>query len=428
LHKKNLRQICNRIIEHGTCKIYAISKDKNEYKRMRRTLIKESKENDFEASMINDTLLSDSAEQLKNSKELYLIHDPSDIRKPHSEKLENLGKVRDLNGNIINGYSTYNIVGIEPGKQNVHLLSHETYSNKDENFLSVKHVEQIENDKDFDDKEAKSKIYDLGSWFNKKTITEKNISGVSNKIKELLPEISLTHILDREFDSEENFKLIDELDDFFVIRGKASRNAKTSNDKLISKDFENSVEFKLEKFTCKRKVYQHATLLVEWEDFAGFNVVRITAKNKDGSNIFKVPMLLFTNKEIKGGESAFLIYKTYMKRSRIETVFKLLKEGMGWEDAQLRDFEGIKNLLAISFFLASYLYEIGEQETHDDFIILLAELGGGKGKVTRHFIFKGIQALLSKYRIDNILEIRKTSPETIQRMNDMTNMTEIVFE
>ena len=30
--------------------------------------------------------------------------------------------------------------------------------------------------------------------------------------------------------------------------------------------------------------------------------------------------------------------------------------------------------------------------------------------------------------VDNILEIRKTSPETIQRMNDMTNMTEIVFE
>ena len=44
---------------------------------------------DFEASMINDTLLSDSAQQLKDSKELYLIHDPSDIRKPYSEKLEN---------------------------------------------------------------------------------------------------------------------------------------------------------------------------------------------------------------------------------------------------------------------------------------------------------------------------------------------------
>ena len=51
-------------------------------------------------------------------------------------------------------------------------------------------------------------------------------------------------------------------------------------------------------------------------------------------------------------------------------MFKFLKDGMGWEDIQIQDFQGIQNLLSICFFLAAYLYEIKEQEVHDDFIIL----------------------------------------------------------
>jgi hypothetical protein len=213
--------------------------------------------------------------------------------------------------------------------------------------------------------------------------------------------------------------LIDGLKDDFVIRGKSSRNDEDQKTKLIDKEFKHSKTFNVEKFSCKRKVYQNASILIECGSFKDYVVVRITAKQRDGSNIFKAPMLLFTNKQVSCEDEAFLIYKIYMKRSRIETVFKFLKEGMGWESIQLRDFEAIKNLLSISFFLASYLYEVGAQECHDDFVILLAELGGGKDKVTRHFIFKGIQTLLAKHRVDRILENHKPSPETLKKMNDM---------
>ena len=139
-------------------------------------------------------------------------------------------------------------------------------------------------------------------------------------------------------------------------------------------------------------------------------------KDRSGKDIFKDPMLLITNKSVETFEQAQLIYHIYLKRSRIESVFKFLKEGLGWEDMQLRDFKAIQNLLSICFFVAAYLYEIGDQEAYDDYTILLAELGGGKGVVSRHYIMKGIQILMAKYRVDRIFEKHKPSDDAIENL------------
>ena len=99
-------------------------------------------------------------------------------------------------------------------------------------------------------------------------------------------------------------------------------------------------------------------------------------------------MLLITNKSVTTEEQALLIYQIYLKRSRIETVFKFLKEGLGWEDMQLRNFLGIQRLLSFCFFIAAYLYKIGDQEAHDDYVILLARLGGGKKRCLNTIFYK----------------------------------------
>ena len=87
--------------------------------------------------------------------------------------------------------------------------------------------------------------------------------------------------------------------------------------------------------------------------------------------------LLFTNKNITPDNDAYEIYLIYLKRSKIEYVFKLLKDGLGWEDVQIKDFKGIQSLLSKCFYISSYLYEIGEEHAFDDYTILLAEIGGG---------------------------------------------------
>ena len=76
---------------------------------------------DISVDKINESLAERFIKNNADMSEAYLIHDPSDIRKPYSKKIENLGKVRDLNGNIINGYSSYNIVGIAENNKSTHL-------------------------------------------------------------------------------------------------------------------------------------------------------------------------------------------------------------------------------------------------------------------------------------------------------------------
>jgi len=46
-----------------------------------------------------------------------------------------------------------------------------------------------------------------------------------------------------------------------------------------------------------------------------------------------------------------LSYTAYLSRSKIEYVFKFLKEGLGWEKLQIQDFNGSSSMPATHFAL-----------------------------------------------------------------------------
>jgi len=410
------------MLEHGSCKLYAVSIDRNEYKKVYRTLSGDNKMSILDDELINDALIAEAIQSLSHEANLYLIHDPSDIRKPYSTKAEKLGKVRDLRNNIINGYSTHNIIAITPNSKSVHLISHECYSNKDSKFLKSELVHKVELDKLKDDQAYAKEIYDSGDWYNKKTLTKDRIQKVSADLKKTNKHQKITHIMDREFDDNDYFSTISQQEDDFVIRAKKSRSVDNSVDteatktRLVNSNFPNQYIHKLQKVRFKKICHQDAFLSIEWREYLNYKAVKITAKTREGKDIFTDPMLLITNKSVTNAEQALLIYQIYLKRSRIETVFKFLKEGLGWEDIQLRNFLAIKRLLSFCFFVAAYLYKIGDQEVDDDYAILLARLGGGKGVVSKHYILQGIKALLSKYRVDRFFEEYKPSKDTIENM------------
>ena len=285
-------------------------------------------------------------------------------------------------------------------------------------FLKAEVVEKIESGKACEATEKA--LYETDDWFNKTTITKDALSKISNDLKKAHEEIQITHVLDREFDNENYLNLIEKQGDKFVVRVKKSRNeSEKEKTKLIHSRFENSHEIQIQKLFIKGKAYQDVTLLLEWKKYLGYEAVRISLRDRKQQALYKDPMVLLTNKEIKTKDGALLAYHTYLKRSKIESVFKFLKEGMGWESMQLRDFKAIQKLLSVCFFLAAYLYEIGSRETQDDFIILLSKLGGGKGIVSRHYLFKGIQALLLKHRIDYLLANEPPSKEALGRMEEV---------
>ena len=419
-----------KILLGGSTKLFSASQNNSEYKKMIRTLTGDNKSSDLEASKINDVLLEQACQELSFAKKIDVIHDPSDIRKPHSRKAENLGKVRDLKGNMINGYSTHNAVALVPDDKKVHLLSHVSYSNKDPKFLKAEFIKKIESGKSFEgDKEAK-KLHKSGDYFNKKTLSIREIKKVGKALESENPDAVITHILDREFDDNDYLTIIgSELNQNFITRSKKSRTIEATDDdgkkiKLHKADYDNEGEKAFQKLIIGKQCLQDGKIIISFGEFEGYNAVKIMVNGRGGNRIFKDDMVLLTNKKVSTLEDAYEIYMGYLSRSKIEYVFKFLKQGLGWEEMQIKNFKGIQNLLAVCFYVASYLYEMGKEKAYDDYAILLAKLGDGKGTVTKHFIINGIRKLLTYHLVDQFFKDNDVSQE---KQNELSDAVEIVL-
>ena len=102
---RKTENLLKKIVEKKTTKLWSVSDNKNEFDRSKR-LIDGSLKSVLNEEKISKALIENSVEKLNGNKRLYIFSDHCDIRKPYSDKLENIGKVRDLNGNIINGFTT----------------------------------------------------------------------------------------------------------------------------------------------------------------------------------------------------------------------------------------------------------------------------------------------------------------------------------
>jgi hypothetical protein len=143
------------------------------------------------------------------------------------------------------------------------------------------------------------------------------------------------------------------------------------------------------------KEYKNIEAVYEWGTYKDYDMLRVRLYHtKSGNRVFKEPMLLATNLSVDGFLMAFLVFERYLHRWKIESVFRFLKQVLGWEEFLVQDWESIKNLIGLAFFVGGYFYETEDLLTKDPQIIWLAELGGGKGKVTRGYILRGIAELL----------------------------------
>ena len=95
---------------------------------------------------------------------------------------------------------------------------------------------------------------------------------------------------------------------------------------------------------------------------------------------------------------------------------------LGWEEFRVRDFESIKTLLTLCYFVAGYFYEIESLLIQQDFIQFIAELGGGKGKITRYYILQGFSSLLIKYSADALIEKHAITPEKLTEIMKWAKM------
>ena len=390
---------------------------------------------------ISETLRQISVAGLSDEEVVIALHDPCDIRKAYSEKLENLGVVRDLEGKLVSGY-TVCVSG--DGKQ-LHLSDITVYSNGDEahyvtqaelDKLVKKQVAGIKAKEEvvFTEREqamlqllADDEIVNLGR------VSRKQLQAVSRQFKAANPEVEIWHVLDRQFDGAPLFEFMThDLQDKCVIRLKISRNSqeKWVNEagkecpvKLKDVALEGKQVEILNKVRIKGKVYEQVKRIIEWGTLVlageSYAIVRVTLLKRDGHPIFKQPMLLLTNHSVVTYQAALGIYRIYLMRSKIEEVFKFVKNAVGWEEFQVRDWESIKNLIATAFFIGGYFYQIEPQLSQHPAIEWLCQLGNGKGKVTRHFFLEGLRNLLIHHHVERM---RTQSGITYAEWEDMLSL------
>ena len=69
-------------------------------------------------------------------------------------------------------------------------------------------------------------------------------------------------------------------------------------------------------------------------------------------------------------------------------VFRFLKQNLGWESFQIRDFKSIENLLSLAFFLVGYLKELQEELEKCLLATFLCKRAFSKGKVSLFSFWK----------------------------------------
>ena len=116
-----------------------MSKERKYYEKYK-NLLNNKLKSVLDDKKISAALLEHSANKFSKTKKIYAVADHCDIRKQYSKKQENLGKVRDLNGRIINGFNTLATVIIDENKKNVTLADTMIFSNGQDNFVSQEKI------------------------------------------------------------------------------------------------------------------------------------------------------------------------------------------------------------------------------------------------------------------------------------------------
>ena len=425
----NIGVLGEKICQYKHCQIFGLSVDKNEYMRYL-TMLDGSLKSVVDVAKLNISLQQAAIPWLAERDIVVVIHDCSSIRKPYSQKLEGLGKVKDLENDLINGFDTFNSVLVDLKRKSIQLLATTPFSNGDTAFVSQKERYLYANGQiKCADRRAEIAAHDEAKRsYNLKSLVQAQIKTCHAAIRAANPKALIIDLYDRGFDDADLFELETAEHTSFVVRGKNNRNntVTTSTDlgieakieqKLAKQSFNNEFERDYQKVSFKGKVYQDAKAVFAYTSICindkWYSAVRVTFFDRKGGAVFKNPMLLITNLEVNSDALALLVYELYLQRSAIEGVFRFCKQELGWESPRLGDWEAMKNLLAFVFFLCAYFYEIKQVIVEDPTCQWLANLGNGKGDVSLHFLLLGIAKIANFIEIQRLIDNKTISMDDI---------------
>lgn len=361
--------VCQQIAAHST----VLSRAKEPGQRVSRFATGEStKRSEVDAEHLTAKLRERGVQQLaeSDSEELWLIADQSDLRKPYAQEMPDLMQVRDLEGQLVPGYRTLNVLGITPGQRGI--LYHRLFSSKEKSFRS-----------------------EPGE-------VQRALKTVSEAVRPLKERMTVSWIVDRDFDDVAVWRTIWEQQEHVVCRiyhterlvayqrgdGQWQNGDMAAARRQVRPLASTRTEMVVRRGRQKKEKRQRVTVDIR---ACPVRLSYDSAVRREGEghpaekqlwlvevevlNSTLKPWLLITDWPVTDAESAVRIFQMYRQRWAVEDSFKFTKEILGWEDVQLLDLAGIRTLVALAWVAAGFLYELGISLEWDE-VRLLARLGG----------------------------------------------------
>ena len=290
-----------------------------------------------------------------------VLLDDTEVIKPHGKKFEDLGKVRDgssKDGKIEKGYWVTEAVALSNENQPISLYS-KVYSQNEKDFKS-------------------SNVY-----------TTAAIDDAIVQIKG-----KATFVCDRAYDSNMVFQ-------YFIDKGQDYIIRLTEKRKLFHK----GKWIKASSLMQMRKGKYKVILKFQGEEkecYVSFINVKITASKRPMRlvmiyGIGEKPMMLATNRPIKGKDDIVNICRTYLGRWRIEEYFRFKKQHFGFEDFRVRSLKSINTLNKLLTFSITFLNKImGKKKNHKLKNAVYERANSLRDKVLFHYyrIAKGLAMIL----------------------------------
>ena len=337
-----------------------------------------------------------------DSDELWLIGDGSELRKPHAQQMPDLMQVLDLDGSLVPGYRTMNVLGITPSRRGI--LYHRLFSSKEQDFLS----ESLE--------------------------VQQALQTVSGALSDLKGKMTVSWILDSGFDDVAVWRTVWEQEEHLVCRVKHKERLiayQTDAGQWLEGDMEQARKHltllaeartemvvrrgrqKQPKRQCIRARIKACPIQLTYQT----NVRREGPGEQVQKKLWLVeihlpgtslkPWLLITDWPVTDAQSAVRIFQMYRQRWAVEDSFRFVKDTLGWEQVQLLDLTGIRTLLALGWVAAGFLYELGVTLDWEE-VRLLARLGGWaerKGnKPGKIVLTRGLRRLLDMLVAQSFLD------------------------
>jgi hypothetical protein len=337
----------------------------------------------------------EGAAQLAGASELTLILDGMELRRAGADAQEDLMQVRDLDGRLVNGYRSFNVLGMGADGERG-LLYHRLFSSKEDGFRS----ENTE-------------------WRQALAETEACLAEYGG---------AKTWVLDRGFDNDEVWWWIWNHSKSHVVW-----RVQHLGRVVLWRTPEGRWEERYLEATCdhaQRLATAETTLTVRLQgqkrakrqpvpvDIAAVPI-RVYAPGDKGRsqavwcvqvtvrNARQDPWVLLTDWPVTDEASALRIFRFYRKRWAVEDTFKFIKSAFGIEEVQMLKLQAVRTLVALAWVAAGFLFQLGLTLDQPE-IRLLARLGGWEERPNRPpgkiVLTRGLRRILDMYAADAILQ------------------------